>query len=233
MRAMSGARWENNRDEVLRSFVHAIREPLNGARLHLVFLERELARLGASEQALDAAGVIADEIDRAAALVRELENAPLGDHGARTLVPLSALCAAAVDLVSREAGVQVGTELEDPDLMLEVRQEEMEQVLRRLLQRALGAALGGGGRVLLRARRDPESGHASIQIEHDGGESSALDPALGVDSSSSDFRIAISIVAEHGGTIEANSRPGQTSFHVKLPLSRGQATRQDAGTGSR
>ena len=40
---------------------HEIRNPLNGARLHVSFLERALAREGGSTEALEAVHVVGDE----------------------------------------------------------------------------------------------------------------------------------------------------------------------------
>ena len=195
----------------VRRFAHAVRNPLNGMRLHLVFLERELARLGASSEAIDSARVIDEEIDRVAQLVRDLVEAPAEQPG-RSRVSLQALCARAIEMLSidaREAGVAVGTELCDGDVMLDVQRDEMVHVLSELLHRALQSALGGGGRVLLRARRDVQAAQALIEIQHDGSSSSGL----------GDFGVAMRIVADHGGSIDVESAPGHASFHVKLPLS--------------
>lgn len=205
----------------VRRFAHAVRNPLNGARLHLVFLERELARLGASADAIESARVIDDEIDRIAQLVRELVEAPV-EQPARSRVSLQALCARAIEMLSidaREAGVAVGTELCDGDVMLDVQRDEMVQVLSELLHRALSSALGGGGRVLLRARRDVEAAQALIEIQHDG----SSDAGLG------DFSVAMRIVAEHGGSIDVETAPGQATFFVKLPIS-GAERNQQRGT---
>jgi nitrogen-specific signal transduction histidine kinase len=43
--------------------------------------------------------------------------------------------------------------------------------------------------------------------------------------------VALSIVADHGGTIEVVSRPGQACFHVKLPLSRVECFASAAESG--
>lgn len=208
----------------LRRFAHAIRNPLNGARLHLVFLERELARLRASRDAMDSAHVIGEEIDRIAELVSELTSRRERPKP-RTLLSLNALCAGAIELVSsraREAGVDVGAELEEPDSMLAVHRQEMEQVLFDLLHRALQGALASGTRVLLRAHRDADQ--AVIEIRHDGeGATAALGPSLEPESGS-DFRVAMRIVADHGGSIDVASQPGQSSFHVKLPIVRSETS---------
>jgi signal transduction histidine kinase len=210
--------------EQIRKFAHALRNPLNGARLHLLFLQRELDVLGASADALDSARVIDSEIGRIAELLSELLESPRSAGKTRTPVSLRSLCARALELLSddaREVGVDVGTELEDPDLLLEVHRQEMEQVLFDLLHRALQGALAGGGRVLLRARRDADTGQAAIEIQHDGSCSSpGLAPSI--ESHAADFSVAMRIVADHGGTIDVVTRPGHTCFHVKLPLSRSE-----------
>src|SRR5690606_35403609 len=89
----------------IREFAHAVRKPLNGARLHLIFLERELGRLGASDDANEAARVIGEEIDRIAELVRELVDTPRARTSPRSLVSLRSLCARAIELVSSQEGV--------------------------------------------------------------------------------------------------------------------------------
>jgi nitrogen-specific signal transduction histidine kinase len=209
----------------VRQFAHSIRNPLNGARLHLVFLERELGLLGASRDAIESARVIGEEIDRIAGLLAELCAARRPAPRPRTLLSLNSLCAGAVELVSsraREAGVDVGAELAEPDSMLAVHRQEMEQVLFDLLHRALQSALASGSKVLLRARRDAESGQAVIEIRHEGdGATAALGSTLEPDSGS-DFRVAMRIVADHGGSIDVDSRPGHACFHIELPIVRGE-----------
>lgn len=203
----------------IRNFAHAVRNPLNGARLHLVYVERELAKLGAAPDTLQAARVIDEEIGRIAELVSELVEARSSARS-RSRVSLRSLCARALELVSgdaREAGVSLGTELEDPDVMLEVQRDEVVQVLFDLLHRALQGALAGSGRVLLRARRDTSSGRAVIEIQHDGS-CSGLGPALS-EGRGADFNLAVRVVADHGGSIDVISRPGRASFHVALPIS--------------
>jgi nitrogen-specific signal transduction histidine kinase len=135
------------------------------------------------------------------------------------LVSLRSLCARAIlSSNAREVGVDVGR-ARGSDLLLEVQRQEMEQVLFDLLHRALQGALAGGGRVVLRAHRDVEAGQAAIEIQHDGrGSSTGLGPLIETESGS-DFSVAMRIVADHGGTIELVTRPGQASFHVRLPLS--------------
>jgi hypothetical protein len=99
-----------------------------------------------------------------------------------------------------------------------------------LLHRALQGALAGGSKVVLRAHRDGDSGQALIEIRYDGAGGPALGPRLPPDSGA-DFRIAMRIVADHGGSIDAVSRPGQASFHVKLPIVRGAAATPIAELG--
>lgn len=57
-----------------RAFVHAIRNPLNGARLHAVFLQRKLEGSCAEDDVIDAVNHIIQEIDAAARLAEELED---------------------------------------------------------------------------------------------------------------------------------------------------------------
>jgi signal transduction histidine kinase len=204
-----------------RAFAHEIRNPLNGAQLHVTFLQRELLKLDASADALEAAGVIASEIQRVAMLVTQFLESSQPPSRAR--VSLRALCLRALQLSARDAeraGVEVGTELESADCTVEVDLSQMEQVLLHLLQRAIEGALEGGGRVIVRARRDAQD--ALIEVKHNSKPNPMLAEALlaRADAQSPNLNLALRIVADHGGTIEVTSAPDRTEFRVKVPLQR-------------
>jgi signal transduction histidine kinase len=150
-----------------RAFAHEIRNPLNGAQLHVTFLQRELSRIGGLDEALEAARIVSGEIQRVAELVHDFLETSAAPRRAR--VSLRALCLGAVQRVAGDAaraGVEVGADLGDEDCTLEGDLSKMDQVLLELLQRAVEAALANGGRVLLRARR--QQGNAVIDIRQDG-----------------------------------------------------------------
>jgi nitrogen-specific signal transduction histidine kinase len=57
-----------------RRFAHAIRNPLNGAKLHLALLERQLDVLRAGPDAYGSLRWIEAQIDRVASLVAQYES---------------------------------------------------------------------------------------------------------------------------------------------------------------
>jgi signal transduction histidine kinase len=81
------------------AFVHAIRNPLNGARLHASFLERKLECEGAEDEVLDVLRYIKDEIDSAARLVAELDESA---RVARTVPPFVSRVQQKTHCVSQE-----------------------------------------------------------------------------------------------------------------------------------
>ncbi|HMJ11445.1 MAG TPA: HAMP domain-containing sensor histidine kinase [Polyangiaceae bacterium] len=215
-----------------RTLAHDVRNPLNGAMLHATFVERELIDLGAEEDLMEAVGTIKAEIRRVAELVDDFVEAPVPVARPRARVPVSVLCSRAIELIARDAaaaGIEVGADISEfggSDVLLEVDMSKMLDVLSQLLQQAVEAALAGGGKVLLRARRESEA--AVIEVRHDRRAFSTPLPMLrslmpsvgngGASPTNGTLNVALKVVAEHGGTIEVDSEPGRTEFRVKLPI---------------
>ncbi|UQA63726.1 PAS domain S-box protein [Polyangium aurulentum] len=206
---------------------HEIRNPLNGAQLHITFLERGLKRSGADADQLEAVGVVGEEIKRLGTLVSEFLD--FARPHPLTLEPTSikALCARAAQLVrpaAEKANVEIHLQLPTNDLMPDLDKSKIEQVLLNLLQNAVEALEPtGGGSVQVRARRRPRL--AVIEVEDDGpGLSSPdapiFDPFFSTKPSGTGLGLAIvhRIVTDHGGTIDVDSHPGRTLFRVTLPL---------------
>ena len=205
--------------EVDRSAVHELRNLLNGAKLHLTLLERELGDLGATAEARDATRIIHRDIDRIAEVLNGKQR---GQR--RATISLRALCTRAVQLVAGEAasaGVALASEVGFENALLDVDLTTMEQVLLGLLVSAVEAALSGSSQVLLRARRDHDA--AVIEIKHDGAVwRGPAGPVQGVLSAAAaaacGLSMAFRVVAEHGGAIEVDSEAGRTTFRVRLPV---------------
>jgi PAS domain S-box-containing protein len=207
---------------------HEIRNPLNGAHLHLTFLERGLKRAGVYDaDALEAVRVVGEEIKRLGGLVSEFLDFARPRPLEKRPSSLRALCERAVQLVAPDAeagAVQIALDLPATDLELELDGAKIEQVLLNLLRNAIEAvAPGGGGSVIVRARRQPRQ--AVIEVEDDGPglpspEAPIFDAFFSTKPHGTGLGLAIAhrIVTDHGGTIDAAGRPGATVFRITLPI---------------
>jgi PAS domain S-box-containing protein len=206
---------------------HEIRNPLNGAQLHLAFLERAIKKKASDLDMLEATRVVADEIKRLADLVTEFLDfaRPRPLH----VKPLSLfkLCEHALSLVATQAEparVMVSCELPSRDVEFQGDPDRLTQVLLNLLQNAVEATRSsGGGNVVLRGRRGPR--HVLIDVEDDGvgltsPEAPIFDAFFSTKEGGTGLGLAIShrIVTDHRGTIDVKSKSGKTTFRVVLPL---------------
>src|SRR5262249_42287781 len=82
---------------------HEIRNPLNGAQLHLKFLERGLAKSSADPDMRAAASVVADEIKRLGKLVDDFLDFARPHRLERASIDAATLCARAAGLVAARA----------------------------------------------------------------------------------------------------------------------------------
>jgi PAS domain S-box-containing protein len=215
---------------------HEIRNPLNGANLHLSVLDRTLARTpGVPPAAREATDVLRSEIRRLSALVTDfLEVArprPLA------LVDVDA------NEIARSVGLLLGPEADAQNKVLEVEPfpmpaaakldvERIKQVIVNLVRNGLDA-VGPGGRVAVRVRRLPH--HVEFDVADSG--SGVLDSAAPIfdafyttkeRGTGLGLSIVHRIVTDHGGDVWFESRPGSTVFTVRIPA-QPQAT---AGEGS-
>lgn len=205
---------------------HEIRNPLNGARLHVALLARSLANDPARADEREAVAVVDYEIKRLATLVSDFLDfarprpPQLVASSARAIAERSAQVARAE---AEAQGVSLSVDLPAKDLELVVDSERLEQVLLNLLLNAIDAAVGGGRRVTLRLRREPRRGF--FEVEDDGPgipdlTAPLFDAFYTTKSHGTGLGLAIvhRIVTDHGGTIDVDSRPGRTRFRVTLPL---------------
>ncbi|MEO6600585.1 MAG: protoglobin domain-containing protein [Polyangiaceae bacterium] len=205
---------------------HEIRNPLNGAQLHVSFLERAIKKQASEQDMLEATRVVGDEIKRLANLVTEFLDFARPKPLHRDSVNLGKLCEHATTMLSAQAEkvhVTLTCDLPSSELTIEADQAKLLQVLLNLLGNAIDAAGTKGGSVKLRVRRAPRS--ALIDVEDDGpGLSSAdapiFDAFFSTKEGGTGLGLAIThrIVTDHGGTIDVESVPGKTEFRVALPL---------------
>ena len=216
--------------QVLRGLAHEIRNPLGGLRGAAQLLERELA----DEELREYTRVIVHEADR-------LQNLMDRMLGPRTLPKLRAVSIHEVTervyaLIRAEAGAGVRVEKDyDPSIPdLEADPELLIQAVLNVARNAV-EALEGTGRMLLRTRihRQFTIGQrhhrlvARIDVVDDGpGVPEALQERVfhplvtgRHDGTGLGLSIAQSLVNQHGGLIECDSRPGHTVFSILLPVS--------------
>lgn len=208
---------------------HEIRNPLNGALLHVTFLERALARRDALENEREAVRAVGDEIRRLSALVRDF--LVFARPSPPTLKPtnLNALCARTLSIFegdAKAAGASTTQDFAPDDPVVNADGDKLQQVLLNLLRNAAEAVASKKGHVTLRTRRRPR--HAAIEIEDDGpglpsAEAPIFDAFYSTKPNGTGLGLAIvhRIVTDHGGTIEVESAPGRTLFRVLLPATWG------------
>lgn len=204
---------------------HEIRNPLNGARLHISFLERTLKQTEATPDTLEAVQIVQDEIKRLARLVTDFLDFARPRPLARMATSVRALCERASQLAAPVAKENVSLELDLPanDVVFDADKDRLEQVLINLLQNAIEALGQKGGKVTLRARRQPR--HVWLEVEDDGpglppGNAPVFDAFFSTKPHGTGLGLAIAhrVVTDHGGVIDVESRPGRTRFRVSIPL---------------
>jgi len=206
---------------------HEIRNPLNGAQLHVSFLERAIKRKAEEQDMLEATRVVGDEIKRLANLVTEFLDFARPRPPELKPTSLSKLMEHAcglVDASAKAARVRLTCDKPSSDVEFPADTAKMTQVLLNLLYNAVEAAgAAGGGNVMLRGRRGPRQ--VFVDVEDDGPGLSSPDAPIfdafySTKEGGTGLGLAIShrIVTDHGGTIDVTSRPGKTNFHITLPI---------------
>jgi signal transduction histidine kinase len=208
---------------------HEVRNPLNSASLQLTLLERRLDRGDDPASVRPIAQIIKSEIDRLDRLVREF----LAFAQPRPLEPrpvdLGEVFSTVTTLITPEAesvhvSIAVDVAKGTPPALGEG--ERLRQVLLNLTRNAIEAMSESGGQLRLVAR--PVGAEVGIAVEDDGpgfGEDlPVFDAFFTTKSHGTGLGLAIvhRIVADHGGTIRVESRPGRTCFTVTLPAATAQ-----------
>ena len=206
---------------------HEIRNPLNGAQLHVAFLQRALEKKLPEPDMLEAANVVADEIKRLARLVSEFLDFARPSALVKKRVAVQWLFGRVLELTAAEAsaaGISVEVDVPPQELVIFADTGKVQQVLLNIVQNAIEALQPtGSGRVVLRARRHPR--HVRIEIEDDGPglpspEAPVFDAFFSTKPSGTGLGLAIThrIVTDHGGSMSVESRPGRTSFGFTIPM---------------
>jgi signal transduction histidine kinase len=206
---------------------HEIRNPLNGAQLHIAFLERSLRRSGADADSCEAVRVVEEEIKRLSMLVTEFLDFARPNPLRRSPIDLRALSERVLQLAAadaEQAHVVLAPDFAPKPIMVQVDSGKIEQVLLNLVRNAIEAlSPSGGGRVTLRVRLKPRWG--MIEVEDDGpglpgNEAPIFDAFFSTKPNGTGLGLAIvhRIVTDHRGTIDFESEPGRTLFRIGLPI---------------
>ncbi|MBL9104735.1 MAG: PAS domain-containing protein [Myxococcales bacterium] len=199
---------------------HEIRNPLNGAQLHVTYLKRALQRSGADRELQSAADVVLDEMNRLGGLVREFLDFARPQPLRLKPVSVQALLARVAELQPSSA-----LHLDVPAAPLEISADpaKLEQVLLNLTRNALEATEGTpGGSVTLRARRQPYT--VTIDVEDNGPGippgAPIFDAFFSTKPQGTGLGLSISyrIVSDHGGALAFESAGDRTVFHIVLPI---------------
>jgi PAS domain S-box-containing protein len=206
---------------------HEIRNPLNGAHLHVTFLERGLRKGDADPEALDAVKVVAEEIQRLSTLVSEFLDFARPKPLDRKVVAMQSVAERVAQLASADAEaahVEVKVQSPQAPLLVDGDRAKLEQVFLNLLKNAIEAlAPQGGGHVSFTARREPFQ--AIVEVIDDGpgitGPTAAIfDAFFSTKPHGTGLGLAIvhRIVTDHGGAVDVETKPGRTVFRVTLPI---------------
>lgn len=210
------------------ALAHEIRNPVNGALLHLLVLRRSLEKSEMKREWREATEVIADQLQRLSVLVTDfLEYA---QPEATSFEKISTRDVAHASMGTAEKarnGHNVELDAQVDDIALTGDAKKIEQALTHLLSNAIEAC-GGEGRVQLRGIAN----HAwfSFVVEDTGpGIPAKIRPFEPFASSkTSGTGLGLAIVArtaeEHRGSIHYRRVENITQFELKLPI----PTRGDA-----
>lgn len=215
--------------QMIRRLAHEIKNPLGGLRGAAQLLDRQLK----TDEQREYTNVIISEADRLANLVDTM----LGPGGPpnKKLVNIHEILEYVVRLIEPEIGTSVSIHRDyDPALpLMNLDRDQIIQAILNLVRNAI-AALEGQGRITLRSRAIlnftiGETRHkvvASIEIEDDGpGIAPELQDSIFYplvtgrpDGTGLGLPLAQELLSRHGGLIEFETRPGQTTFLVRIPL---------------
>jgi len=217
---------------------HEIRNPLNGAQLHVTFIQRGLRRLGIQdEDTIEALEVVRQEITRLGGLVQEFLDFARPKALQREPTSLTEICTRVLQLSApgaEAAQVTLRHDLPATDVVAPVDPGKIEQVLLNLLQNAIEAS-SHGARVTLTLRRLPRWAKLAVEDQGPGltsKDAPIFDPFFSTKPQGTGLGLAIAhrIVTDHGGFIMVDSHPGHTVFEVRLPVDApGSPPEEDVG----
>ena len=208
---------------------HEIRNPLNSAHLQLNVARRRLARdkRAESDHVIQAVELAETEVERLASLVQDFLQFARPQPLRLAFVDLRQTAQVMLNFLTPEAeAAGVSLKLADgPRTQLELDDEKVKQVLLNLVRNAIEAT-GRGGHVTVRVG---ETGsHGELTVEDDGpgwpADAPIFEPFFTTKDAGTGLGLAIvhRIIMDHGGSVDADSRPGRTTFSIHFPRSHQQ-----------
>jgi signal transduction histidine kinase len=205
---------------------HEVRNPLNSAMLQLQVLRRRVERGNLDAASLTAiVQVVEDEIRRLDRLVTDFlafaRPAPLELRS----VNLAELVTSVAELMRAEATAQNVTleaRVDRSDACVEAEPERLRQVMLNLMRNAI-EAMPRGGTLTVRTRAADQHGNVGVEVEDTGPgfpeDAPIFDAFYTTKEQGTGLGLAIThrVIADHGGSLRVESRPGRTLFHVLLP----------------
>jgi len=209
---------------------HEIRNPLNGATLHLEGLDRALSRArNVPEDAREAVAVLRSEMRRLSALVTDFLEVARPKAPVRADCDLNQLVIEVASFLRPEAeshAIRLTVELSSEGMGAQLDAERLRQVLVNLVRNAIEAdsQAGVGNRIVIRTRRAGPV--VELEVEDDGpglpdADAPIFDAFYTTKPRGTGLGLSIvsRIVEDHGGSVVVASKPGKTTFTVHLPVS--------------
>lgn len=225
---------------IAAGMAHEIRNPLCSIRGASELLSKASPGSVDNKKLLD---IVMRESDRLNGLLTDF-MATVGNRSTkRERLLLSALAEETVDLFSGDnrARPQVSVEsIINRGVEIEGEPAQLKQVFQNLISNAIDASPEGAA-VRVRLVSDPESGHALFTVQDWGSgippeiRNRIFEPFTTTKERGTGLGLALvlSIVKQHGGTVEFESTPGVgTSFMVRLPLARVEINTKERESGN-
>jgi two-component system sensor kinase FixL len=207
------------------AMAHELNQPLT-ATMNAASALRMLVGRGAGPDELSGAiEIVQDSAHRAAEIIRRLRRMTTRGEVETVRVPLAECLSEAAALALTGSNVEIGYDV-PPDLCVQADRVQLQQVLVNLVRNAVEAVEEGRTpRIEIAAR--PEGAGALISVrDYGAGIAEHVLPTI-FDSFVSTkpqgmgvgLSISRTIVEAHGGTLTAESAPGQgATFHIALPV---------------
>jgi signal transduction histidine kinase len=207
---------------------HAVRNPLNGAGLHLSIVERELAKMRASASpAGEALAVVRSELGRLSSFITDFVELARPVHVVRAPADLNELARRVVLQLSpaaRSRDVELRAEPGAASVMVSIDAERVERALGHIVQNGLDAAGSGGagtkGTVTVRVVDGEATG---FDVEDDGpglerDDLPIFEPFCTTKARGTGLGLAIArrAVEAHGGELTYARAPARTVFSIRL-----------------